>query len=173
MTILSVLIAPDIRLSERAEPVKVVDDEVRKIVEDMFETMYANNGCGLAATQVGIMQRILVVSLPKQMDESEPHYAVINPEITYLSEEQWTANEGCLSFPMEERLELTRPAHVKIKYMDQNGLEQKLSASGWLSRALQHEIDHLNGITFVHYISKVKRDMILKKLVKYKKTLLK
>lgn len=169
MTILPVLIAPDPRLNEIADPVHIVNDEVRQIVENMFETMHAAQGCGLAATQVGIMKRILVLSLPKSMDETEPRHAIINPEITYLSEEQWTVCEGCLSYPIEERLELTRPAHVKIKYLDEHGIEKELSASGWLSRAIQHEIDHLNGITMVNYISKIKRDMILKKLVKYKK----
>lgn len=169
MTTLPIIIAPDPRLNEVAETVKAVDDHIRKIVEDLFETMYANSGAGLAATQVGINKRILVICLPSSMDETEPKYAVINPEITYLSEEQWTVQEGCLSFPIEERFEITRPAHIKVKFLDQNGLQHEVSSSGWLARAFQHEIDHLNGVTMVHYVSKIKRDMILKKLIKYKK----
>ena len=171
MTVLPLVVAPDIRFSEIAEPVAVIDDALRKIIDDMFDTMYANKCAGLAATQVGINKRIAVIGLPKTMDDAMPKFAAINPEILYSSEETWAAVEGSPSFPIDERFEITRPKHIKLKYLDYHGAEQMIEASDWLARALQHEIDHLNGITIVHYLSKIKRDMILRKLAKYKKNL--
>lgn len=171
MTILPLVVAPDVRFSEIAVHVDTVDDNIRKIIDDMFDTMYANKCAGLAATQIGVNKRIAVIGLPKNMDDAMPKFAAINPEIVSTSEETWTAVEGSPSFPVNERFEITRPKHIKLKYLDYHGNEQVIEASDWLARALQHEIDHLNGITIVHYLSKIKRDMILKKLAKYKKNL--
>jgi peptide deformylase len=171
MTNLSILIAPDPLLKAIAEPVASVNDEVRKIVADMFETVDKHHGAGLAATQVGILKRIFVVTLPKDMDQAEPRIAFINPEITYFSEEKSEEAEGCLSLPINERIPIKRPERVKIKYLNEQGQEQQLDASGWLARAIQHEVDHLNGVLILDYISKIKRDVIMKKLIKHKKTL--
>jgi len=163
-----ILIAPDPILNQVAEPIGHIDGEIHALIIDMFETMRAASGAGLAANQIGVLKRIFVLDLSSYVEEETKPYVVINPKITYLSEETWVAEEGCLSFPTIKKISITRPENLKLKHLDENGAAQELQASGWLSRAIQHELDHLNGITMVHYASKIKRDLILKKLKKYK-----
>jgi peptide deformylase len=164
----NIVIAPDPVLSQVAEPVKEVNDAIRKLVSDMLETMRAENGAGLAANQIGVLKRVMVLDLSSYIEEETTHRVIINPEITYSSEEKWVAEEGCLSFPGIKRISVERPENIKVKYLDEKGAPQELEAGGWLARAIQHELDHLNGVTMVHYVSKVKRDLILKKLIKMK-----
>jgi peptide deformylase len=171
MTTLRILVAPDPILQTVAPPVTEVNAEIRKIVADMLETVDKHNGAGLAATQVGILKRIFVVTLPKIMDKTEPRRAFINPEITYFSDETWDADEGCLSLLLDERFKIKRSKSVQIKYLNEQGHEQQLTTSDWFARAIQHELDHLNGVLITDYISKIKRNLIMKKLIKYKKTL--
>jgi peptide deformylase len=163
-----IIIAPDPVLNQVAEPVDRVDDSIRALVSDMLETMKAENGAGLAANQIGILKRVMVLDLSSYIEEETKQRVIINPEITYFSEEKWVAEEGCLSFPGIKRIPVERPENIKVKYLDEKGTAQELEAGGWLARAIQHELDHLNGVTMVHYVSKVKRDLILKKLIKMK-----
>lgn len=162
MAILDILEFPDPRLRTVAEPVKVVDDGVRKLIDDMFETMYAAPGIGLAATQVNIHQRLLVIDLSE--DQSQP-LVFINPEITPLTDELAPYEEGCLSVPgFYEKV--SRPARVRINALDRDGKPFEMDADELLSTCIQHEIDHLNGKLFVDYVSRLKRDRIRKKLEK-------
>lgn len=172
MAILNILTAPDPILKTRAEPVSLVDDNVRKIMDDMLETMYHDPAVGLAANQVGILKRIIVLDL-KDDDEAERPanfypLCMANPEIIELSEEKVEGREGCLSLP-NQRLIISRPEKIKLKYSDYNNQEQELSTGGWLARAIQHEIDHLDGKLAIDYLSKLKRDMVLRKLKKIKR----
>ncbi len=170
MALLPIITAPDPRLKTVSEPVAIVDDEIRKLVDDMFETMYDAPGIGLAAIQVGIPKRILVMDVVgKDAKEGDPQpVAVINPEITWVSDHDSTYEEGCLSVP-QHYADVVRPAEVKVKYLDVDGQEQELEADGLLATCVQHEIDHLDGILFVDHISALKRNMILRKLLKIKK----
>ena len=167
MTILSIIKAPDPRLKLIARPVDKVDDSVRAFVDSMFETMYAADGIGLAATQVGDLRRILVLDIAQKENRKEPK-VFINPEISWLSEETNTYTEGCLSFP-EHFADVVRPKQIKVKYLDYDGNQQEVEADELLATALQHEIDHLNGKVFVDYIPPIKRDIILRKLKKEKR----
>ena len=170
MAILPLVIAPDERLNKASEPVAEVTDEVRNLAADMLETMYANNGIGLAAVQVGVHQRIIVVDVewPSPRYEGDPEggpekgnpIVLINPEVVAESEDLGTYNEGCLSFP-DQYSEVERPAQVTIRYLDLDGKEQELKAHSLLATCIQHEIDHINGVVFVDHISKLKREMIL------------
>lgn len=177
MTVLPIVIAPDPRLSIRSEPVEKVTDELRKFMDDMLETMYESDGIGLAAVQVGVHKRILVMDLSESekryesagkkigdVDLSEPIY-MVNPEIIEESEEKNSYEEGCLSFP-EQRALVTRPKIVKIKYLDYHGKEQIMVCDELLATCVQHEMDHLNGVVFVDHVSKMKRDFIMRKLKK-------
>jgi peptide deformylase len=164
-----VIIAPDPRLNTVAEPIKTIDESIRRLISDMFEIMQAAKGAGLAATQIGINKRLFIMDLSSYIEEEIKPYVIINPEITYCSEETWIAEEGCLSFPEIKKISITRPENIKMKYLDEKGEQKEMQASGWLARCIQHETDHINGITMVHYVSKIKRDMILKKLMKLKK----
>lgn len=175
MAILPIVEVPDARLRETAAPVPDVNDAVRAIVADMFETMYDAHGIGLAAVQVGIMQRIVVIDLQeRELDEGEPReaardpHAFINPEITWLSEETSSYNEGCLSIP-EQYAEVTRPTRCRVTWLDTAGERQEAEFDGLMSTCMQHEIDHLNGVLFIDHISRLKRGMLLKKLDKLRR----
>ena len=169
MSILDLVIAPEDILFQKTKPVENVDEDIKTLVSDMFESLYHYHGAGLAAPQVGSDQRLFVIHLPKDMDPNEPKLACINPEIIYASEEEKEMAEGCLSIPIPERTKVKRPADIILKYLDEEGRQQKVEASGWLSVAIQHELDHLNGITLLDHMSKMKRDRAIKKLLKYKK----
>jgi peptide deformylase len=164
MAIRDILILPDKRLRLKSEPVKAVDRSLRKLVDDMFETMYAAPGIGLAAIQIGVAQRVVTMDLAKKDDPKEPQ-VFINPEVTWKSDEKATYEEGCLSIP-EYYEEVERPSAVKVKYLDLDGKPQEIEATGLLATCLQHEIDHTNGVLFIDYISKLKRDMVMKRFKK-------
>ena len=170
MAILPILIAPDPVLKQKSKPVEVVDDSIRATLNDMLETMYHSRGIGLAAVQVGILKRMIVIDVDWRDDRQDNFkpLKLINPEITWDSDEDNTYNEGCLSFP-DYYSEVVRPKEVKVKYLDENGTAKELHATGILATCVQHEIDHMNGITFVDHISSIKRDIILRKLKKAKK----
>jgi peptide deformylase len=167
MTVRPVIIAPDPRLKIVSTPVAKVDDEVRKLVDDMLESMYAADGIGLAAIQVGVPKRIIVMDLAQKEGKNEPR-VFINPMITWASEETATFEEGCLSVP-EIWDDVERPAHIKVEYLDRDGKKQTLEADGLLATCLQHEMDHLEGVLFIDHLSRLKRSMALKKLAKAKK----
>lgn len=167
MAVLPLIIAPDPRLNVPSQKVETVDDELRAFAKDLLDTMYANDGIGLAAVQVGVHKRIIAVDVARREGGSEP-MIFINPEIVAEGEDISIYTEGCLSFP-DQFSDVERPEAVKIRYMDLAGVTQEIEADGLLATCLQHEIDHTNGIVFVDHISKLKRDMILKKLTKAKK----
>jgi peptide deformylase len=164
MALRDILILPDKRLRQISEPVKKIDASIRKLVEDMFETMYDAPGIGLAAIQVGAPRRVVTMDLAKK-DEPKNPQVFINPEILWSSEEKATYEEGCLSIP-EYYGDVERPSQVKVKYLDLEGKLRELEAGGLLATCLQHEIDHLNGILFIDHLSKLKRDRVLKKFAK-------
>jgi len=155
---------PDPRLRLVSNPVATITDDIRTLVADMFETMYAAPGIGLAAIQVGVPQRVVTLDLAKK-DEAKQPLVVINPELVWSSEERSTYEEGCLSIP-EFYEEVERPAQVKVRYTDLDGQAHEVEANGLLATCLQHEIDHLNGILFIDHISKLKRDRVTKKFAK-------
>lgn len=167
MALLPILVAPDPILETVSTPVDTVTDEVRQQLDDMLETMYAAPGIGLAAIQVGIPKRMLVIDVSREGEDKQPLY-IINPEITWVSDDDQLYEEGCLSLP-EQYAEVERPAEVKVSYLDRNGERQELHADGLLAVCLQHEMDHLEGILFVDHISALKRNMILRKLLKQKR----
>jgi len=167
MSRLSIVIAPEPVLKRSAEPVERVDDRVRRLMDDMLETMRAANGIGLAAPQVGDLRRIIVVDVSLPEDEPRP-YRMANPELVWRSEETATGEEGCLSLP-DHYADVTRPARIRVRYRDEDDTPQELEADGILARCIQHEMDHLEGILFVDHISSIRRDMILRKLSKTKK----
>ena len=154
-------------LKQKTEKVAAVDDEIRKLLDDMLETMYESNGCGLAAPQVGISKKIVVIDIAHEDEEPAPLY-MVNPEIVWCSEETEVCEEGCLSVP-GQRAEVERPAKVKIRYLDYNGNQRELLAEDFLAVAAQHELDHLDGILYIDHISRLKRQMLLKKLEKFRK----
>ena len=162
MAILDILEFPDPRLRTVAKPVEAVDDGLRKLIDDMFETMYAAPGIGLAASQVNVHQRLLVLDVSE--DQSAP-MVFINPEITPLTEDLGSYSEGCLSVPGFYE-EVERPERVRIKALDRDGKPFEMEADGLLAVCIQHEIDHLDGKLFVDYVSRLKRDRIRKKLQK-------
>ncbi|MEM7168700.1 MAG: peptide deformylase [Pseudomonadota bacterium] len=167
MAILPIITAPDPRLKKVCQPVEAVDDELRKLMDDMLETMYAAPGIGLAAPQIGVLKRVIVVDVSAKDDEREP-LCLANPEVTSASEEMARYEEGCLSLP-EHYSEVERPAEVTLRYLDRDNQTQEMAADGLLATCIQHEIDHLNGILFVDHISSLKRSMILRRLTKAKK----
>jgi len=164
MAIRDIIIIPDKRLRLKSEAVKAVDKALRALVDDMFATMYAAPGIGLAAIQIGVAQRVVIMDLAKKDDPSQPQ-VFINPEVIGVSAEKSTYEEGCLSIP-EYYEEVERPSAVKVKYLDLDGKPQEIEASGLLATCLQHEIDHTNGILFIDYISKLKRSMVMKRFKK-------
>ena len=164
MALRDILILPDKRLRLKSEPVKAVDRSLRKLVDDMFETMYAAPGIGLAAIQIGVPQRIVTMDLAKK-DDSKAPLVFINPEVTWKADERATYEEGCLSIP-EYYEEVERPAKVKVKYLDLDGKAHETEAKGLLATCLQHEIDHINGVLFIDHLSRLKRSLIIKKFTK-------
>ena len=169
MTIRKILTEPDPFLRQKSKPVEKVDDSIRKIMDDMLETMYDAPGIGLAAIQIGIPKRIIVLDISKDPEKKEPMY-FINPEKVYTSKDQATYEEGCLSVP-GQFAEIDRPDECHIKYLDYNGDSKELKANGLLATCIQHEMDHLEGILFIDHLSKLKKSMITKKLSKQKKEL--
>lgn len=169
MAILKVLKAPDPQLKIVAKPVTIITDDIRKILDDMLETMYIEDGMGLAATQVGIHKRLVVIDINAGAENLDPApQKLINPEILWVSEETSTCKEACLSVP-EQRAEVTRPARIKVKYLDENGQSHEVEADSIFATCLQHEIDHLNGILYIDHLSRLKYEIILKKLARLKK----
>jgi peptide deformylase len=164
MAVREIITLPDKRLRLKSEPVKRIDASIRKLVEDLFETMYDAPGIGLAAIQIGVAKRVVTMDLSKREDNHEPQ-VFINPEITWKSEETSKYEEGCLSIP-EYYEEVERPAKVKVKYLDLEGKTHEIEASGLLATCLQHEIDHTNGALFIDHISKLKRDRVVKRFTK-------
>ncbi len=164
MAILEIVEVPDPRLKTVSTPVEAVDDDLRALLDDMLETMYAAPGIGLAAIQVGVPKRALVIDLQENEGERNPRYFV-NPDVIEASEELNTYQEGCLSIP-EQYADVERPARVTVRYLDYDGKEQVEEMDGLLATCIQHEIDHLNGVVFVDHLSQLKRKMILKKLQK-------
>src|ERR1700754_2756245 len=164
MALRDILILPDKRLRLVSEPVKKIDKEIRTLVEDMFETMYDAPGIGLAAIQVGVPLRVITMDLAKKEGETDPR-VFINPEVLSSSEELSVYEEGCLSIP-EYYEEVERPAKVRVRFTDLDGKVHEEDAEGIYATCIQHEIDHLNGVLFVDYLSKLKRDRVLKKYTK-------
>lgn len=170
MTILPLREYPDPVLSQKSETVTKIDDKLRSFLDDMLETMYADHGAGLAAPQVGVLKRMIVLDA-EQEDDDEGHHKrgnpmfLINPEIIYKSEETIFFCEGCLSVP-GQRAEVERHQKIKVRYQDRNGNEKEIEAEDYLAVILQHEIDHLDGILYIDHLSRLKRNMLLKKLEK-------
>jgi len=174
MAILPILEAPDPVLRTISTPVEAIDDALQTLIDDMFETMYAAPGIGLAAIQVGVPKRLLVMDLQEPESDEEDAPAVkrpmvfINPRILEGSPERRTYNEGCLSVP-EQFAEVDRPASVRASWMDRDGRIHEETLDGLLATCLQHEMDHLEGVLFIDHLSRLKRDMVLKKLAKARK----
>ncbi len=167
MAIHDIKIVPDPALRQVCAPVTEVDDTIRRLMDDMLETMYHAPGIGLAAPQIGVAKRVVVMDVSEKDEEPAP-LRLINPEILWTSEDLVTAQEGCLSVP-EQYAEVTRPADVKIAYLDQTGTRRELQADGILAVCIQHEIDHLDGVLFTDHLSTLKRNMIMRKVAKWKK----
>ena len=167
MSIRKIVIEPDPILRKKSESLEKVDDEIRKLLDDMLETMYAAPGIGLAAVQVGILKRIIVIDISKDQEKKTPLF-LVNPEIISRSKKTSVYEEGCLSLP-GHFAEIERPAECQVKFIDYDGKEKELVADGLLATCIQHEIDHLNGVLFIDYLSKLKKDMIVKKLIKEEK----
>jgi peptide deformylase len=167
MALLPIITAPDPRLKLKAKPVKAVDAEMRRLMDDMLETMYAAPGIGLAAPQVGVARRVLVVDVAR---DGEPKRAmrIANPEILWCSEELATYNEGCLSLP-EHYADVSRPAKIRLRYLDHENEIREIDVEGLLATCIQHEMDHLEGVLFVDHLSALKRNIILRKLSKLKR----
>ena len=181
MAILPIIETPDPRLKQISAPVATVTDAHRQLIADMFETMYDAPGIGLAAIQVGVPERILVIDLqpeaPGTPEDADPATVqrvreprvFINPEILWESEELSVYSEGCLSVP-EMFADVNRPARIRVRWLDEQGAAHEEELDGLLATCLQHEMDHLNGVLFIDHLSKLKRDMLLKKLEKLRKT---
>ena len=168
MAQLPIITAPDPRLKIKARPVPAVDDKIRRLMDDMLDTMYGAIGIGLAAPQVGQSSRVIVLDMAREGEKPQP-LQLANPEILGRSPELTTGNEGCLSLP-EHYAEVTRPAKIRLRYLDYQNEIREIEASGLLAMCLQHEIDHLDGVLFVDHISSLKRGMILRKLAKTKRS---
>jgi len=164
---LDIITLPDSLLRSRSLPVERIDDELRGFLDQMLETMYAAPGIGLAAVQVAIPRRVVTIDVSQREDKDAPAAPLflINPEIVWSSDERAAAEEGCLSIP-EYFAEVERPAKVRVTYLDREGKRQELEAEGILAICLQHEIDHLDGTLFIDHLSKLKRDMVIKKFTK-------
>jgi peptide deformylase len=168
MASLQIITAPDPRLKLKARPVAKVDAQVRRLMDDMLETMYGSIGIGLAAPQVGVAQRVIVIDAAREGEKPNP-MRIANPEILWRSKETMVANEGCLSVP-EHYADVTRAAEIKLRYLDEQNEIREIDAKGLLATCIQHEIDHLDGVLFVDHISALKRGMILRKLAKAKRS---
>ncbi|HYM33257.1 MAG TPA: peptide deformylase [Candidatus Cybelea sp.] len=163
-----IIVAPDPRLKVKSTKVAVVDDGIRKLMDDMLESMYEAVGLGLAAIQVGVPKRVIVIDLAKPEDKKPKPLYLVNPEVVAASESDALFEEGCLSLP-GQFAEVERPSWVEIAYLDYDGKPQRLRAEGMLGVCIQHEMDHLEGVLFVDHLSALKRNMILRKLSKQKK----
>ena len=175
MSILDIITIPDQILTQACAPVERVDDDLRALLDNMLETMYDAPGIGLAAPQIGILRRAVTIDVSRRDEDDESDAPVpknplfmINPEIVWSSDEPSLYDEGCLSIP-DYYAEIERPAEVIVKYTDREGRENELKADGILATCVQHEIDHLDGILFIDYLSKLKRDRVIKKFAKMKK----
>jgi len=164
MTIKPLIILPDPLLRQQSKPVETVDSEIQRLADDMLETMYDAPGIGLAAIQIGVPRRMLVIDLSRDDEDNKPQ-VFINPEILKVSDDVSTYEEGCLSIP-DYYAEVERPASLTVGYVDRDGKQQTIEADGLLATCLQHEIDHLNGVLFIDHISRLKRDMVIKKFTK-------
>lgn len=164
MSRLTIRTIPDAVLRDQAQPVTVVDGGIQRLMDDMLETMYANNGIGLAANQVGVLKRVIVVDISDERDGTQA-LLMANPTVVWKSDESFCYKEGCLSVP-DQYANVTRPLKVRVTYLDRDGKEQVLEADELLSQCIQHEIDHLNGVLFIDYLSLLKRNMIVKKVEK-------
>ena len=169
MTMHKILTEPDPILRKKCTSLEKVDDNIRNLMRDMLETMYKAPGIGLAAIQIGILKRLVVIDIAKENEKKNPLF-LVNPEIISLSKNTSIYEEGCLSLP-GQYAEVERPAECQIKYLDFYGKIKELKTEGILATCIQHEIDHLNGILFIDYLSKLKKTMIIKKLIKQKKSL--
>ncbi len=167
MARLPIIIAPDPRLKAKAELVAKVDADIRRLMDDMLETMHGANGIGLAAPQVGVLKRVIVVDTAKK-DEPPMRLRMANPEIVWASDDEVARDEGCLSFP-DQFTEIRRPGKVRVRYLDHENEIREMEAEGLLAVCIQHEMDHLDGVLLVDRVSAVKRDMILRKLAKAKR----
>ena len=168
MTIKPLIILPDPLLREVSKPVERVDAEILKLADDMLETMYEAPGIGLAAIQLGVARRLLVLDVAREGEDKQP-LVIINPEIIAASETRSVYEEGCLSIP-DYYAEVERPADVTVRFINRAGKEETLEATGLLSTCMQHEIDHLNGVLFIDHISRLKRDMVIRKFTKVAKS---
>ena len=164
MAIRPIVFLPDKLLRQVSKPVAKIDADVKKLVKDMFDTMYDAPGVGLAAVQIGVPKRIVTVDATRGDDEKNP-IAMINPEIVWESEETVAHEEGCLSIP-EYLEQVVRPDRVKVRFLNLDGEKQEIDADGLLARVVQHEIDHINGVLFIDHLSKLKRDRVTKKYTK-------
>jgi peptide deformylase len=168
MTIRPILKLPDPRLKVVSEPVAAINDAVRALIDDMFETMYDAPGIGLAAIQIGVPQRIVVMDLARKLEDEKTPLVLINPEIIDRSEESRVYEEGCLSIP-DYYEEVTRPDHIRLRYLSLSGEMIETRADGLMATCIQHEIDHLNGVLFIDHLSKLKRDRVVKRFTKLAK----
>lgn len=172
MAILPIVEVPDPRLRQISQPVEQVDDELRKLIDDMLDTMYAAPGIGLAAIQVGVPKRVLVIDLQEPEEEGgdpvRKPLVFINPEILTSSDREVPYNEGCLSVP-EMYADVDRPDRVRARWLDRDGAAHEEEIDGFLAVVLQHEMDHLNGVLFIDHLSRLKREMLLKKLSKIRR----
>ncbi len=162
-----IITEPDPILRRKSDNIENIDNQTRKLLDDMLETMYAAPGIGLAAVQIGILKRVIVIDVSKKDEKRNPLF-LINPLITFKSNETSAYEEGCLSLP-GHFAEIQRPAKCEVDYFDYHGKKKHIKAEGLLSTCIQHEVDHLNGILFIDYLSKLKKDIIIKKLIKRKK----
>ena len=169
MTIKKILTEPNPFLRQKSKKVDLVDDSIRSLMDDMLETMYAAPGIGLAAIQIGVPKRVIVIDLAREDEKKNPLYFV-NPEIITNSKTDASYEEGCLSVP-GQFAEISRPDKCKVKFLNYKGEEKIFEADGLLATCIQHEMDHLEGILFIDYLSKLKKSMIMKKLSKHKKSL--
>ena len=166
MTKRKIITEPNIILRKKSVTLEKVDDDLRELMDDMLETMYAAPGIGLAGVQVGVLKRLIVIDVSGDKEKKNPLF-LVNPEIIFKSNDTSVYEEGCLSLP-GHFAEIERPAECQIKYVDYNGKKKEMKANGLLATCIQHEVDHLNGILFIDYLSKLKKSMILKKLSKNK-----
>lgn len=167
MSVRDLVILPDSQLRLKSADVTAIDEQMRKLVEDMFETQYKAPGIGLAAIQIGVPLRVVTIDIARE-DEPKAPLALINPEITWTSEETSVYEEGCLSIP-DYYAEVTRPAKIRFNFLNLEGNRIEMDADGLLATCVQHELDHLNGVLFIDHISKLKRDRVIKKFTKLAK----
>ncbi|MFV0333748.1 MAG: peptide deformylase [Tropicimonas sp.] len=168
MSLRSILIHPDPRLKKACDPVPDLDDELRRLADDMLETMYDAPGVGLAAPQVGVNRRLIVLDCVREEEGPPRPLIMFNPEVIAASDERSTHEEGCLSIP-EQYAEVERPAEVTVRWMDRGGAEREESFAGLWATCVQHEIDHLNGVLFIDYLTPLKRQLITRKMQKLKR----